>query len=136
MNNKTRAEEHLLPPSTEEDKEVRSCKDPVFDLLIFPYSIKMDPKRIGKIPFSALSRKSDQEFLQISVHTCSTHQQQFTNVGDCLHGLREIWSMGGFIWTCNLDLSKNFILLSKHDWSFLYVCLPCLQMYSAQIHTY
>lgn len=33
-NNKGRAEEHLLPPSKEEDKGERSCRDPVFDLLI------------------------------------------------------------------------------------------------------
>lgn len=34
MNNKTRAEEHLLPTSREEDKGERSHRDPAFDLLI------------------------------------------------------------------------------------------------------
>lgn len=39
MNNKTRAEEHLLPPSKEEDKGERSRRDPDSDLVIFLYSI-------------------------------------------------------------------------------------------------
>lgn len=44
MNNKTRAEEHLLPQSKEEDKGERSCGDPDFDLMIFPYLITMEPR--------------------------------------------------------------------------------------------
>lgn len=50
MNNKTRAEEHLLPKSKEEDKGERSCGDPDFDLLIFPYLITMEPKAHGQNP--------------------------------------------------------------------------------------
>lgn len=37
MNNKTRAEEHLLPSSKEEDKEATSRRDPPFDLLILAH---------------------------------------------------------------------------------------------------
>lgn len=48
-NNKTRAEEHLLPQSKEEDKGERSCGDPDFDL-IFPYLITMEPRLMVKIP--------------------------------------------------------------------------------------
>lgn len=50
MNNKSRAEEHLLPKSKEEDKGERSCGDPDFDLLIFPYLITMVPRLMVKIP--------------------------------------------------------------------------------------
>lgn len=42
MNNKTRAEEHLLPQFKEEDKGERRCGDPDFDL-IFPYLITVEP---------------------------------------------------------------------------------------------
>lgn len=52
MNNKTRAEEHLLPPSKEEDKGAKSRRDPVFDLLILAYSLNIGPKLMVKIPFS------------------------------------------------------------------------------------
>lgn len=37
-NNKTRAEEHLLPASKEEDKGERSRRDPAFDLMILAHS--------------------------------------------------------------------------------------------------
>lgn len=50
MNNKTRAEEHLLPKSKEEDKGERSCGDPDFDLLIFPYLMTMEPRLMVRIP--------------------------------------------------------------------------------------
>lgn len=50
MNNKSRAEEHLLPKSKEEDKGERSCGDPDFDLLTFPDLITMEPRLMVKIP--------------------------------------------------------------------------------------
>lgn len=50
MNNTTSAEEHLLPQSKEEDKGERSCGDPDFDLMIFPYLITMEPRLMVKIP--------------------------------------------------------------------------------------
>lgn len=56
MNNKTRAEEHLLPPSKGEDKGERSRRDPVFDLLISPYSFKMEPKLMVKILITTTSK--------------------------------------------------------------------------------
>lgn len=61
MNNKTRAEEHLLPPSKGEDKGERSRRDPVFDLLILPYSFDKEPKLTVKILFFATSKLLEKE---------------------------------------------------------------------------
>lgn len=49
MNNKTRAKEHLLPPSKEGDKGAKSRRDPAFDLLILAHSAKTEPKLTVKI---------------------------------------------------------------------------------------
>lgn len=62
MNNKTRAEEHLLPPSKEEDKGERSRRDPVFDLLILPYSFSMETKLMVKILISATSKLLEKKY--------------------------------------------------------------------------
>lgn len=62
MNNKTRAEEHLLPPSKEEDKAERSHRDPAFDLLILPYSFSMEPKLMVKILFSSTIKLLEKEY--------------------------------------------------------------------------
>ncbi len=62
MNNKTRAEEHLLPPSKEEDKGERSHGDPVFDLLILSHSCSMEPKLMVKILLSATSELQEEEY--------------------------------------------------------------------------
>ncbi|KAG7230740.1 hypothetical protein INR49_019554 [Caranx melampygus] len=58
-NNKSRAEEHLLPPSKEEDKGERSRRDPAFDLLILPYSFNMEPKLMNPTSYLPPTLPSD-----------------------------------------------------------------------------